>query len=400
VTRILEGIRVVELASWVFVPSAGAILADHGADVIKVEHPTFPDPCRGLVASNFPKNAPNIMLETANRGKRSVGLDVSTEAGRGVLRRLVESADVFLTSMLPIVRQKLHIDVDDIRGWNPKIVYARGSGLGVRGDEADRPAFDGSAYWYRSGIAYSLTPPTEEWPVSQRPGIGDLPTGALLAGGVMGALFARERTGAAPLVDVSLISSAAWSYAPDMVNGRLNPNAEPVRFGSGTTNPLGHLYKTSDGRIISLHMMDSDRFWPDFCGTIGREDLIDDPRFDHSSKREANHAELIHILDDEFAARSLSGWRIVLRRMKGAWGVMQKPADFAVDPQVEANGLLQPVHDRDEELWLAASPVQFDETPTSFTVMPPHGAHTDEVVSSLGYTWDEIIEMKISGAVL
>jgi crotonobetainyl-CoA:carnitine CoA-transferase CaiB-like acyl-CoA transferase len=399
-TKILEGIRVIEMASWVFVPAAGAILADHGADVIKVEQPAFPDPCRGLRASNFPKNAPNIMLETANRGKRSIGLDITTDEGRAVLRKLVESADVFLTSMLTDVRRKLRVDVDDIRAWNPGIVYARGSGLGVRGPEANRPSFDGAAYWYRSGAAYSMTPDTEEWPVGQRPGIGDLPSGAMLAGGVMGALFARERTGTPPLVDVSLISSGAWTFAPDMVNGRLNPGDEPVRFGAGSANPLGHLYKTKDRRVISLHMMDSDRYWEDFCRTVGREDLLAEPRYDHSSKRDANTAELVAIFDEVFAAKTLSEWTPILRTMKGAWGVVQKPADFAYDPQVEANGILQPVLNREQDLWLAAAPVQYDETPSSFTRMPAHGEHTDEVVGSLGYTWDEIVDMKLSGALL
>jgi crotonobetainyl-CoA:carnitine CoA-transferase CaiB-like acyl-CoA transferase len=398
--QILDGIRVIEMASWVFVPGAGAILADLGADVIKIEHPNYPDPCRGLVASNLPTNAPNIMLETANRGKLSAGIDVSTPSGHEVLRKLVESADVFLTSMLTPVRQKLGIDVDDIRRWNSRIVYARGSGLGVRGPEANRPCFEGSAYWYRSGIAYSLTPHTEEWPVGQRPGIGDLPSGAMLAGGVLGALYARERTGVPPLVDVSLMSSAAWTYAPDMVNGRINPHDEPTRLGRGTTNPVAHLYKTKDRRIISLHLMDSDRYWPEFCQTIGREDLIADPRFADSSRREANNEALVQILDHEFASRPLSEWTKVLSGMRGVWGVMQKPADFAVDPQLEANGYLQRVRDREPELWLAAAPIQYDETPSTFRGMPMHGEHTDEVLTSLGYTWDEIMDMKIAGDVL
>jgi crotonobetainyl-CoA:carnitine CoA-transferase CaiB-like acyl-CoA transferase len=400
-TGILDGIRVVEMAAWVFVPSAGAILADHGADVIKVEHPNFPDPIRGLVASNLPTNAPNIMLETANRGKRGVGLDVSTESGYAALRKLIESADIFLTSLLTPVRQKLRVDVEHLTEWNPKLIYARGSGTGVRGPEASRPAFDASAYWYRSGIAYTLTPYGQEWPIGQRLGIGDLPSGAMLAGGVLGALYARERTGQPQIVDGSLMATATWTFAPDIVNGKLNPNDEPIKVGRGDlANPLGNLYKTQDGRIISLMLMESDRFWPDFCKVIGRTEWIDDPRFDHSSARTANSAELVRLLDEEFASRPLAEWRMILDRLRGSWGVVQKPADVAVDPQVVANGYLQRVNDREQDLWLASSPFQYGEQPAPFSVMPRHGEHTDEVLLSLGFTWDEIIEMKLGGGVL
>jgi crotonobetainyl-CoA:carnitine CoA-transferase CaiB-like acyl-CoA transferase len=400
-TGIMDGIRVVEVATWVFVPSAAAILADWGADVIKIEHPEHPDPLRGLMAAALPTNAPNIMLEQSNRNKRGMAMNIATPGGYEALRKLVESADVFITNHLTPVRQKLRIDVEHIRAWNPNIVYARGSGLGLHGPEATRAGFDATTYWYRSGISHALTPPDQDWPIGSRLGIGDLPSGAMLAGGVAGALFARERTGVAPVVDVSLLSTAAWTYAPDIVNGRLNPN-DPTRVvGRGdSTNPIAQLYRTKDRRIVSLVMMESDRFWPDFCQHIEREELINDPRFDHSSTRRTNAVELTKILEDVFASKTLEEWRPILSRMAGAWGVVQTPAEVAVDPQFEANSYFGKVIGRDEELWLTTNPVHYDDTPPVFHVMPNHGQHTDEILASLGYSWDDIVELKVSGAVL
>ena len=205
---VLRGVRVLEVAAWTFVPAAGAVLADWGADVIKVEHPEMGDPQRGLIAMGIIPGGPgavNYIIEQPNRGKRSIGIDISTDGGRELLYDLARTSDVFLTSFLPQVREKLKIDVDDIRAVNPKIIYVRGSGQGVRGPDAGMGGYDAASYWSRGGIANALTPPSVEYPIAPRAAFGDLPGGMTIAGGIAAALFARERTGEAPIVDVSLV---------------------------------------------------------------------------------------------------------------------------------------------------------------------------------------------------
>lgn len=399
---ILDGIRVIDLASWVFVPGAAAILADWGAEVIKIEHPVTGDPLRGLNATALPSDAPHVMLEQANRGKRSIALDVTTPGGRQVFDRLIGTADVFMTNWLGKTRRREKIDVADLQALNDRLIYVRGSGQGPKGEEADRPGYDATTYWYRAGFAYVLSPEELEWPIGSRLGLGDLPSAAMLAGGVAGALFARERTGETPVVDASLLSCAAWHLAPDISYGKIRPSAQRTLVGRGDPrNPIANLYRTKDDRIISLVMMDSDRYWTDFCTRIGRPDLIDHERFHHSSVRAQHGPELMAILDEVFAARTLAEWRPVLHEMKGAYGIVQTPAEAAVDPQMVANGFIAPVQGRaGAEVWLTSGPIQYDEAPTVMRPMPQLGEHTDEVLPSLGYDCDEIVSLKVAGAVL
>src|SRR3954447_8772063 len=194
---VLAGIRVVEVAAWTFVPISGAVLAEWGADVIKIEHPQMGDPQRGLVSSGFVPGGGdvNFMIEIPNRGKRSVALDLSTEGGRELLYKLVETADVFVTSYLPDVRARLQIDVEHIRARNPDIIYVRGSGQGPKGPEAGKGGFDGASYWARAGLAMTFKPAGAQWPTDQRPAFGDVLGGLTIAGGIAAAIARRERTG-------------------------------------------------------------------------------------------------------------------------------------------------------------------------------------------------------------
>ncbi|HEV7758194.1 MAG TPA: CoA transferase, partial [Acidimicrobiales bacterium] len=216
----LSGIRVIEVAAWTFVPAAGAVLADWGADVIKVEHPVGGDPQRGLVSMGLIPGGPgavNYIIEQPNRGKRSIGLDISTEDGRALLYQLVEGADVFLTSFLPETRQRLQIDEDHIREVNPGIVYARGTGQGPKGPDAGKGGYDGATYWARGGVAHALTPATSEYPIGGRAAFGDLAGGMAIAGGIAAGLVQRATTGVGPTVDVSLLGLAMWVLSPDIV---------------------------------------------------------------------------------------------------------------------------------------------------------------------------------------
>ena len=218
-SKILQGVRVIEVAQWWFVPAAGAVLADWGADVIKIEHPVTGDPQRGLVTSGLvpPTGGVNFMIEQPNRGKRSVGLDLAHRRGRELLCRLVETADVFLTNFLPAARRRLAIDVDDIRRVNPRIIYVRGHGQGPRGPDAEKGGYDAASFWCRGGIANALTPPGAAAPVMQRAAFGDSAGAMTVAGGVAAALFHRERSGEPSVVDVSLLGTAMWIMAPDII---------------------------------------------------------------------------------------------------------------------------------------------------------------------------------------
>jgi crotonobetainyl-CoA:carnitine CoA-transferase CaiB-like acyl-CoA transferase len=401
----LDGVRVLEVAAWMFVPAAGGILADWGADVVKVEHPVTGDPQRGLSAMGLIPGGPgavNYIVEQPNRGKRSVGLDISTDHGRRLLYRLAETSDVFLTSFLPGVRQKLQIDVEHIRAVNPNIVYARGTGQGTKGPDAGKGGLDGSSYWARGGVSYALTPPSASHPISGRPGFGDLAGGMSIAGGIAAALLQRERTGVAPIVDVSLLGLAMWVLSPDIVaSGLYGGDPMPRMTGHASPNPLVGVYATADGRHVSLMMLQSDRYWAEFCRHIEREDLIDEPRFADAGARFANHTECIRILDEVFASRTLDDWVEALRTLSGVWEPVRMPSELAGDPQVMANGYLRTVERGDGQTYdLVANPVQLDERADTLAPAPEHGQHTEEVLLDLGVGWDEIAEGKASGAIL
>ena len=401
---VLAGVRVVEVAAWTFVPISGAVLAEWGADVLKIEHPESGDPQRGLVSSGLVPGAGgvNFMFEIPNRGKRSVALDLSTDAGRELLYRLVETADVFVTNYLPDVRARLQIDVDDIRARNPDIIYVRGTGQGTRGSEAGRGGFDGATFWARAGVAMAFTSPNSEWPVDQRPAFGDVLGGLTIAGGIAAALARRERTGAPSVVDVSLLGMGLWSLGPDVTSAKLYEGVELPKFDRDSTpNPLVGTYPTKDGRFITIILLQSDRFWPDLCAHLDRPDLLDDPRFSDAAARYEHGRECVQELRAIFRSRTYDEWRERLQTLAGVWAPMQTPLEVHDDPQVIANGYLEPIEAASgTEFRLPANPVQFDETPASVGRAPDHGEHTDEVLLELGLSYDEIMEHKIAGAVL
>ncbi len=402
--KVLEGVRVLEVAQWWFVPSAGGVLADWGADVIKVEHPVTGDPQRGLITSGLvPEGGFNFMWEQPNRGKRSVGIDLSSAGGREILYRLAEKSDVFLTSFLPDARQRLEIDVEHIRARSPDIIYARGSGQGTKGPDAGKGGYDGASFWARGGLAeafsYSVKSDT---PVGQRPAFGDGIGGMTIAGGIAAALFKRERTGRPSTVDISLLSTACWVLSPDITAAPFIP-----RFPTGgdrrqMPNPLVGQYKTKDERWIMIIMLQPDRYWADFCRHLGREDLIEDPRFADARVRFENRGECVDALDETFASRTLDEWRERLETMEGVWAPMQTPREIHDDRQVVANGYLPPVTGHDgKEFRLAGSPVQFEEQALELGPAPEHGQHTEEVLLDvLGLSWDEIAAHKDSKAIL
>ncbi|MGW8815629.1 CaiB/BaiF CoA transferase family protein [Gordonia terrae] len=402
---ILDGVRVVELATWGFVPAAGVALADWGAEVIKVEHPTHGDPMRGLVSSSLKaKNDTSVsfMFQTFSRGKSSVGVDLKAPGGRETLLSIIETADVFITNYLPTVRAKLGVDVDDLRAVNPRLVYAKGSGLGPVGDEADTGGFDLASYWSRGGVAYVSTDEDDDHP-PPLPGsaFGDLQSGLYAAGGVAGALFHRERTGEAQVVDVSLLGAAVWATAPHIAASSLyDIDAMERRSHSGAANPISNTYRTGDDRFIALVMLESDRFWAPLTEVLGHPELASDPRFVDSRARAANHAECIAELDAIFASRPLADWTSALARQRGVWAVVQSPREVSTDPQVIANNYVRDMDLGDAgPIRVVMNPIQYGGRHPAAAAAPDLGADTDRILLDLGFDWDKLIELKTIGAI-
>ncbi|MBX6391342.1 MAG: CoA transferase [Frankia sp.] len=400
-SRPLDGVRVLEVAMYGFVPSAGAVLAEWGAEVIKVEHAVSGDPQRGLrqVGTMRVEGEPNPNVWHGNRGKRSIGLDIANPAGKEILLELARRADVFLTSFLPKVRTRLGIDVDDIRAVNPKIIYARGSALGPRGAESSKGGFDMTAFWSRGSTAASLTPPGSPGVVPPPgPAYGDTISGTNLAGGIAAALFRRERTGEPSIVDVSLLGSGVWAMGHGIaLSAWVNKPFEGLPLGAhgAVTNPLSGTYRTKDDRFVSLVMLQPARFWADVCHHIGRSDLADDPRFLADELTPQATAEAVAALAEAFAQRTLPEWTERLATLSGPWAPVQDSLQVSADPQVLANEYVIDV----DGMKLAANPVQFDVTAPEPRPAPEFAAQTEEILLELGMDWDRIGELKSVGAV-
>jgi crotonobetainyl-CoA:carnitine CoA-transferase CaiB-like acyl-CoA transferase len=401
----MAGVKVVEVAMYGFVTSSGAVLADWGADVLKIEHPVTGDPQRGLrrTGSFVVEGDLNPNVEHPNRGKRSMGLDVSTDAGREILYELVKDADVFLTSLLPTSRRRFQVDVDHIRAVNPSIIYARGSALGPHGDEADRGGYDMTAFWCRASTAASINPPDIAGMITPpAPAYGDTISGTNLAGGIAAALFARERTGEPSVVDVSLLGSGVWSMAMAINSSMLQNKAWAAAptGNRGFGNPLSMLYKTADDRYLSLVMLQPTRYWADVCQHIGRPDLADDPRFSTIDGVEANVEEATTAIREAIGAQPLAYWSAKFATLKGPWAPIQDSVQVSRDAQVRANGYIAAVTADDGSVYeLVTNPVHFDEQPPELRRGPAFAEHTDDVLVALGYDGDRIIALKIEGVV-
>jgi crotonobetainyl-CoA:carnitine CoA-transferase CaiB-like acyl-CoA transferase len=406
-TNVMDGIRVLEVAEHTFVPLASAILADWGAEVIKIEHPERGDAMRGIGDSggiNVGSGGVHVLMEHANRGKRSLGLDLTTDEGREILYKLVEWADVFLTNKLPRVLSKLKIDVDDIRARNPNIVYVRGSGYGHHGPDADLGGYDSLGFWARSGVAAAAQmPEVDRMPSQSAPAVGDSIGAMFIAGGISTALLHRERTGEATVVDVSLLATGMWALSAGIAISQQSDTpyvGKPPEM-SGRRNPLVGLYRAADNRWISLCMLQGFHYWPEAAQVFGHPEWVDDPRFASSELLFSNGAEAAALVAEAFMTADQATWKERLRGIKGQWAPVQDSLDIADDPMVEANGYIGEAKTADGiPFKLVATPVQFDGQPSPPKGAPSFNQHGDDILATeLGLDQDYIIDLKVKGVV-
>jgi len=401
-TKPLEGIKVVEAAFWAFVPAAGGILSDLGASVTKIEPPDG-DPIRGLTTGGSKiEHGFALSWDNYNRGKRTITIDLRQEAGVEILYKLIADADVFLTNLLPRSRRKMKIDIEDLRAINPNLIYAIGSGAGRRGPDADKGGFDNITFWQRSGIASALMSEDDLYPPSMPSGaFGDTASGAMLASGVCAAIAKRAMTGETSVVDASLLNTAMWSMQRAITQAAATGVAKLGKSNRMTTpNVLTNPYLTADKRIVTLCMLQGQRYWPGLCEAIGRPDMATDPRFATEEARKQNVTICVEELDKAFAKRPLAEWREILGAQDGQWDVVQHVGELPQDPQVVANEFMQDVDYGDgRSLRMVSVPMQFDGKALPARPAPAFAAHNEEILAELGYSEEEVINLKIANVV-
>jgi crotonobetainyl-CoA:carnitine CoA-transferase CaiB-like acyl-CoA transferase len=387
VSGVLDGIQVVEIGAVIAGPSAAAMLGDWGAQVVKVE-PFEGDPQRGNIVTAY--------FDLDNRGKRSITLDLKAPRGQEIMQLLLAAADVFVTNIRPSALARLGLGYDDLSVTHPRLVYGLITGYGISGPAADRPGYDIGAFWSRAAVAGTLVGDGVEPPVP-RPGMGDHTAGLALVAGIAGALFARERSGQGQLVTSSLFRTGTYVISSDIAAELAGAHPEPG-MRRAQYNPLLGCYQAGDGRWFWLLGLQADRHWPNVLRAVGRTELVTDERFSSFGRLLRNAREVIAILDDAFAARSLDEWAPIFAREDVWWDPVQNLAELLRDPLFAASAALRPIADTPTPT--VAGPVDFPTIePAAGRRAPEAGEHTEEILLELGYDWDAIIELKDNGVI-
>jgi crotonobetainyl-CoA:carnitine CoA-transferase CaiB-like acyl-CoA transferase len=393
-----EGLKVLDVSSFIAAPAAATILGDFGADVIKVEPPEG-DPFRNFHTSHgVPKHPVNFCWEMASRNKRSIAIDLKSEAGYEIFQRLVRQADIMIINYPPAVRARLRLTHADVAPLNERLIYASLTGYGETGPDVDQPGYDATAYFARSGLIDATTYEGAP-PAFSAPGTGDHPTATALFAAIMAALWRRERTGKGAEVGTSLLANGWWANGivgqAALLDAYLPPRPPRTRPRSALVNQ----YLTKDGRWISLALAREEKLWPPFAHAIGRPELIEDPRFIDTPARRANGATLAAILDPIFASRTLAEWEAVLKEANITYGVINRLQDASRDPQAVAAGAIResanPALPR-----TIANPLRFnfaDQRPAA--PAPGLGEHTDAILREIGVSPAEITSLRARGVV-
>ncbi|MDQ6525893.1 CoA transferase [Nocardioides sp. LHD-245] len=380
----LAGIRVVELGIWVAAPSGAAILADWGADVVKIEPPGG-DPLRQIRFAIGGEVEHCPYFEPENRGKRSVVLDLRSDEDLAAALALIATADVFVTNLRVAALTKYGLDHESLLARHPRLVYALVTGYGLAGPDASAGAYDMGAYWARGGIAELLRSEDGDTPI-QRSGMGDHLTGLGVAGMVSAALMARERTGSGQLVTTSLTRMAAWQISTDYNLRLMLDRPAPRTDRRSEASPVWNNYRAGDGKGFWLIGVEADRHWPVLAHMVGRAEWADDPALATRAQREARAAELIAELDAIFATRTRAEWAEVFDADPNFfWAPVNDVDDALADPQTHAAGVVVEVATAGGPIQMVDNPIAFGGTPAGpYRGAPGLGEHTDEVLAELG----------------
>jgi crotonobetainyl-CoA:carnitine CoA-transferase CaiB-like acyl-CoA transferase len=392
--HLFTGLKVIDCASWIAGPAAATIMSDFGADVIKIEPPGIGDPWRGRGAN--PNAATDYYWQLTSRNKRSLALDLKHEAGRAVLYRLVEDADVFVTNFPLPVRDRLKLAPADLVPLNRRLIYASFTAYGEAGDEAAKTGFDSTAYWARTGLMDAVRADVDTPPARSAPGMGDHPSATGLYAAIVTALYRREKTGRGGLVSSSLLANGLWANGC-FVQTRLFGESVPHRpTREQAPNALANHYRCRDGRWFIMALFNEERQLRPLLAAIGREELASDPRFATTGASKQNAADLVSELDAVFATRDMAEWRTILDAVGVTFGVVGKIDDVAGDAQMQAIGALTPFADGNG--LTVSSPFQLEgEAKVQPRRAPTVGQHSEDVLHEAGYSAEEIGRLRKLG---